>query len=134
MFNTKNSIFCPHYVLAFLLRKKNSDFFPIRHSSIGLSNEMCFLRGTICIFIHNIYEFSLQSVHWLRRSVTCVSPGRPGFYSGTTCEIYSGQCGIRIGFPPEYFTFFPVSILQRVLHTHLHLHFAFTRRTRGPSL
>jgi len=131
---TLRTLYSVHIMYLCSFWGKNSDFFPIRHSSTGLSNEMSSLRGTIWIFIYNVHEFRLQSVHWLRRSVTFVSPGRPGFYSGTLCEVCSGRCGIRTSFSSEYFIFSPASVHQRVLHTHLHLHFALTRRTRGNSL
>ena len=50
------------------------------------------------------------------------------------CGICGGQSGNERIFFSVYFGFPPVIIISPMFHTHLHLHVALTRRTRGRNL
>lgn len=49
------------------------------------------------------------------------------------CGICGGQSGTATGFRPSTSVFFPVTIVEPILHTHLYLHVAVVRRTNGRS-
>jgi hypothetical protein len=51
----------------------------------------------------------------------------------SSCEVFVGHVGAVTGFSPST-SVSPVSIIPPMLHTHLHLHVALTRRTNGAKL
>jgi hypothetical protein len=71
---------------------------------------------------------------WLRRLVTDLLSGRPGFNprSGLVRSVVDkvtlGQVFLRV------LRFFPVSIILQMFCNHLHLRVGFTRRTNGQNL
>jgi hypothetical protein len=50
------------------------------------------------------------------------------------CEICCGHCGFATGFSSSILFFPVVSVIPPMLHTNLHLHFTFTKKTNGKSL
>ena len=104
----------------------NSDYFPIQHWLTGFYNRdgECLLRGTDWILYSTGHSSGSGS-----QSPSCHSWG-PGSVPVNPCEICGAQSGAVTGLSPCT----PVLSCPTMLHTHLHLHVALTRRTNGLSL
>jgi len=83
---------------------------------------MCLLRGT-----DGVFKFA-QAVS--RRPLTAEAQVR---FQVIPCAIYGGQSGTETGFSPSSYVS-PVSIIPPMLHTHLDLHAALTRRANRRTL
>jgi hypothetical protein len=79
-------------------------------------------------------QFTLhKALPWLSRSVTGLSWRRPVFdLRSVFVRFVGGKVAVGQFFLPVL-RFSPVSINPPLLHTHLHLHAALTRRTNGRS-
>ena len=153
-----NSTFCQQctYVLCVDLRT-NSNYFPTQHQLTGFCNRdgECLLRGTdwayiyvcVCIYIY-IHTYVCVCVCIYIYHVNLSLQGRATFQAVSRrplaaevrvrsqyipYEICGKQNDTRRGSSPSI-SVPPVSIIPPILHTHLHLYVAVTRKTNGQSL
>jgi len=93
--------------------RTNRDYSLIRHKLTFITPYL--LRGTNYNFIHNsFYTKSLNA--------------RSDYVRSVVGKVAMGQVFL------QELPFFLVNIIPPVLHTHLHLHVAITRRTNGRNL
>jgi hypothetical protein len=93
-------------------------------------------KGKQCLATNLSFPPCLQRIV-LQKYRECLTFSAHGGGSGSIqvspCEICGEQSGTATGFS-SVLQFSPVSVIPPMLHTHLHLHVAFSRRTNGGSL
>jgi len=112
----------------------NSDYFSMQHCLTVFNNQdgECLLRGTVWLITFCIRIMScLQAVPSLKQSVAGFS-WQSGF---DPVRMTLGVDTVSLGrvFLPVLW-YYAVIVIPPMLHTHLHLHVAFTTRTNARSL